>query len=745
MTNLIEFNKQASFLINKINALYQENDSFDNKLEAIKWKMDTAYIANDINKFLIIANNYYYQEGKSLITDNEYDKIYELLNLILKSNPAIKKEIKNLVTENIIGQDEKVSSGFKKWKHKVPLLSMMNTYNTDDILAFHQSLNRLFPTKKSNELLYVIEPKYDGLSIAITYENGILKEAITRWNGEEGDIVTENIKQIKSIPLKINTEIKNLIVRGEVLLPKSNLDKINLLRIEEWKQPFSNTRNCASGTLKLLDPAEVWRRGLTCIIYDILYADGKSFSEQIQETKYLRQLWFKTAYDVHWFCELVNKELYDVHWISEFVKNEKLLPNLLKEDIDFDGLVIKNNDKKIQAEAWYTWHHPRFAFAYKFPSQQVSTQLLGIEYSIGRTWTITPVWLLEPVVIWNVTVSRVSLHNFALCREKNIKVGDYLFIQRSGEVIPYVLGVDHSKPNTSNHPPIDSIDKCPFCNSDIIKWDIFYTCPNENCGGKINWMIKYFCSKEALDINGIGESVAEMLVSLNLVKSFDELFTLKNPEKKIILLKQEGFGEKKYEQIIKGVEEAKTRPLERKLSSLGIAGLWKTVSKLIVKNLGSIDLNNGIEIFDRIVKDDFLISIDGIWPEISNQIKKWWNNVENKHLILRLEKNWFTMKYNGSLILWNIKNIEAKNDNSLYQIWEHFSLTWTLPFSRNTIVERLEKVWLIFDESPKKTTHYLLVWEKAWSKLEKAQKMGINCLIGWEECKRVFKELEDLK
>ena len=706
--------------------------------EKATFLLNSALYSNEVLKE---ANDYYYNKSESLITDFEYDIIFDYLKTIIDVFPTIKEKIwKPLVIDWLINQNDK-NSGFQKWKHKVPLLSMQNTYNEKDILDFHAGIKRIFPSLSDKELEYVIEPKFDGLSIALTYEKWILVEAKTRGNGEIGDIVTENIKQIDTIPLKLKGNYPNtLIIRGEVLFPKSSLEKINIIREQEWKEPFSNTRNAASWTLKLLDPQEVKRRWLTCFVYDILYTSEKlNNSKQFDETQFLHSLWFLTGLQID---EFKNSKIYQINNVIAFIQQEKLLSNLLKEDIDFDWLVVKLNNKKLQEEAGYTGHHPKFAFAYKFPTQQVSTKLKGVEYSIWRTGTITPVGLLEPVEIWNVIVSRVSLHNFALCREKGIKINDYLFIQRSGEVIPYVLWVDHSKPNLTNEKPIDSITNCPVCKTLLNKGEIFYTCPNENCMGRKIETIAYFTSKEALDIVGVWPSVAKLLVELNLVKEFDDLFSLNNEKVKSFLISQPWFGEKKYTQIINGIEEAKTKPIERKLSSLGILWLWKTVSKLIINNLNNMSFNNGVELFDYIVKNNFLINIEGIWPEISTQIIKWWENQKNKDLIKRLEEKWFNFNYSRESVI--KKDIQEKNANSLFQVWEHFSLTWTLPFWRNEIVEKLEGLGLIFDSTPKKTTNYLLVGDKAGSKLEKAQSMWIKCLIGWDACIEVFQELKEL-
>lgn len=727
--NSISYAMKKDFLLKKYGSFTKEDATY---------LLFTLCYANDI---LVEANDYYYNKSESLITDFEYDIIFDYLKTIAEVFPKIKELVgKPLVIDALLNQNEK-SSWFQKGKHKVPLLSMQNTYNEKDILDFHASIKRLFPTLSDKDLEYVIEPKFDGLSIALTYENGVLIEAKTRGNGEVGDIVTDNVKQISAVPLKLQGKYpKTFIVRGEVLFPKSNLEKMNIIRGQEGKEPFSNTRNAASGTLKLLDPQEVKRRGLTCFVYDILYTSEKlNNSKQFDETQFLHSLWFLTGLQID---EFKNSKIYQINDVIAFIQQEKLLSNLLKEDIDFDWLVIKINNKNLQEQAWYTGHHPKFAFAYKFPTQQVSTKLKGIEYSIGRTGTITPVGLLEPVEIWNVIVSRVSLHNFALCREKGIKINDYLFIQRSGEVIPYVLGVDHSKPNNTNEKPIDSITHCPVCKTLLHKGDIFYTCPNENCIGRKIENLAYFTSKEALDITGVWPSVAKLLVELNLVKEIDDLFSLNNDKVKSFLVSQPGFWDKKYIQIVNGIEEAKERSIERKLSSLGILWLWKTVSKLIINNLWDKTFNNGIELFDYIVKDNFLINIEWIWPEISTQIINWWSIAKNKELIKRLEEKGFNFIYSSNNMV--SKVVQEKNANSLYQVGEHFSLTWTLPFTRDEIVRKLESLGLIFDSSPKKATNYLLVGDKAGSKLEKAQSMWIKCLVGWDACIEVFQELKEL-
>ena len=543
------------------------------------------------------------------------------------------------------------------------------------------------------------------------------------------------------------------------MMPKSVLKSINEQRELDWLDPFSNTRNAAAWSIKLLDSWEVKKRKLVCFVYDLLEAEDENWN--IIEPE-LKDLWFNQV-DLSYGKQTI-------WWIQEICTRSETRQELDKLDYDFDGLVIKlqeNKPNKVQLTdeeknqtlfsiqedvsnkdtvslrkiLWSTQHHPRRAIAYKFPAQQASTQILSVDFQVGRTWIITPVANLQPVQLSWVWISRVSLHNFDFINEKDIKLYDFVWIQRSWEVIPYITSVIKERRSWVEE-RIAAPLFCPACNSPITNIQIHYYCTNPECPAQIKEKLIHFCSKDAMDIQWVGDAIVDILMQQHLIHSVADIYKLLDVQTQIFLKKIPWIWEKIIYEISQQLEESKHKELWRKLNALWIPNIWKKTAQDIEKFLQEKWTQNLSEIEETLTNEELMLQIDWIWEKTIIALKEFFANKQVKAMLERLEGLWMSFSSESvkkSDDTWMVEDLQIEKNNKC------FSITWTFQFSREVIKSEMERNWFIFHDQPKKDTDFLLCGEKAWSKKEKAEELWIKIYNSWDEIIETFPFLWNLK
>lgn len=511
-----------------------------------------------------------------IITDGEYDKLYHELVQIEQEHPELRTP--DSPTQRV-GSD--LDSDFAKVPHPAPILSLANAFNEEDLQKWEDRNSKLLPD--NIDLDYVLEPKLDGLSIVLTYINGILTTAATRGNGELGDDVTLNVRTIKSVPLKIpanpNSDLPpppRLVVRGEILFLKDAFERLNIEQEEKGLPQYVNARNTASGSLKQKDSRITAERDLTAYIYSIVDSEGVNLNSEMDILNYMKDLGFNIIPHIQHYRKLSHV----IPHLDEWEARRHNLP------FEIDGLVLKINDLSIQRELGISGKDPRGATAYKFPAEEGTTELLGVTINIGRTGKVTPTAQLEPIYIGGVTVSNASLHNYDLIQQLNIHLYDRVVIKRSGDVIPYVIGpVEGARDGTQE--PIIPPQTCPFSGDVLIRPDgaVDLFCPNPKCPERVFRSLEFFVSRGAMDIDGMGPSTISALIEAGLIQDEADIFYLTAEP----ILELEGFAEKKVENLLASIDIAKQRPLSQVISSLGTDGIGTTVGNLLADNFKTID------------------------------------------------------------------------------------------------------------------------------------------------------------
>jgi DNA ligase (NAD+) len=640
----------------------------------------------------------YFILNEPIITDAEYDALYHELKQIEAEHPE-------LITPDSptqrVGSD--LQADLPKVRHVRPMLSLGNAFSADDVRAWHDRIRRLLPP--DTPLDFVVEPKFDGLTVVLTYRDGVLEQGATRGNGEIGDDVTPNVRTVRSIPLRIPVNPREpsppgrLIVRGEVLFLKKDFEKLNERQISEGLPPYANPRNTASGALKQKDARITASRPLTAFCYSIVDADSDVPDTQWETLQYLKALGFQIADDVARRFDTLDEAL---EYIESFHSHRHDLP------YETDGLVIKVNSHAIYEDLGVVGKDPRGAIAYKFPAEEVTTKLIGVTHNVGRTGVLTPGAVLEPVAVSGVTVRQASLHNYDLIRLKDIRIGDTVIVKRSGEVIPYVVGPVLGT-RTGAEQPIEPPEICPVCASPVqrIEGEVAYYCPNPACPERVARNIEYFVSRGAMDIAGLGERGVRQLLAAGLIQDEADLFTL-NPAD---LMTLEGYGEKKVENLMRSIEAAKDRPLDRLVGALGIRGVGSTIAALLVEHFRSVDA------IARASQAE-LEQINGLGPHIASAIVEWFGEERNRALIEKFRRAGVRLEQEP-----------AAQPVSDALAGMTFVLTGTLP-----TLTRAEAEALITEHGGRVTssvsqrTSYVVVGAEPGSKLQKAQQLGIPLL-----------------
>ena len=554
-------------------------------------------------------HNYnYYVLDNPIISDYEFDmKLKQLQELEFKY-PEFADS--NSPTQRVGGA---VTKNFETVKHDYRMYSLDNSYSKDDLLDWEKRIKKMI----DGPVKYTCELKYDGASISLTYENGKMLRAVTRGDGVQGDDVTANVKTIKSVPLKLQGDFPSKFdIRGEIVLPFEGFNKMNEERIEIGEEPYRNPRNTASGSLKLQDSAEVAKRPLECLLYNIT-GNNLNIKTQFDSLEKARAWGFKVP-DA---AKLVNS----IDEVLEFVEYW----DVHRHDLPYetDGVVIKVNNLQHQDELGYTAKAPRWAMAYKFKAEQVSTKLLQITYQVGRTGAITPVANLEPIELAGTTVKRASLHNADQIEKLDIREGDTVFVEKGGEIIPKIIAVDFSKRPEYSH-ATNYITHCPECETELIRQEgeAQHYCPNYNgCKPQIIGRIQHFISRKAMDIDGLGGETVALLVNAGLISNYSDLYELKKED----VLPLERMAEKSAINLINGIEQSKVIPFERVLFALGIRYVGETVAKKLAKHYKSI-----VKLMDSTSEE--LIQVDEIGERIAASVTQFFSSEKNKEIISRL-------------------------------------------------------------------------------------------------------------
>ena len=643
----------------------------------------------DLRKRINKYNEYYYSKDESIISDVEYDDLIKELEELEEKYPEYKdvNSPTSKVGYNI--SDNK----FRKVKHKVPMLSLANTYNKKEIVEFIKRVykNLVVDTKVS----FALELKLDGLSISVFYKNGKLVQALTRGDGEFGEDVTENIFQISSIPKELRRKI-DIEIRGEVVLPISSFEKINNNRIKNNLEPFANPRNAASGTLRQLDPEVVKERELDAYFYFLVDAEKYGFSKHDESIKFLEELNIKTT----GVCEVINSADEIEKRINYWEENRK------EKDYETDGLVIKINELNLWNELGNTSKTPRWAIAYKFPANTISTKLLDVTWQVGRTGKVTPVAELEEVFLSGSKIKRASLHNFQEIKKKGIMIGDTVFIEKAAEIIPQVVKCVKEVRN-GKEIDIKEPEFCPSCNEKLVReaGQVDIKCINPECPSKIKSEIEYFTSRDGMNIIGLGSKIVDKFLKLGYIKDISDIYDLKNFKNE--LEKIDKMGERSISNLLNSIENSKNNDYDKILYSLGIPFVGKVASKILAKESKNIDVLMNMNY-------ETLLSINGIGDIMAKEIVSFFKDEKKLKIISKLKSKGINFEIKNSAE--NISNNILDNKT--------FLVTGTLSnYTRSEINKKIEDYGGKILTSISKKLDYLIIGENPGSKLEKANKI----------------------
>lgn len=651
----------------------------------------------ELRKLISEYDNAYYVEHRSLIDDFTYDKLYKELQSLEAEYPDLFDP--NSPTNKV--PSDKISS-FNKIKHKERMLSLQNTYSIEEVQDFDRKCKELLSV---NQLDYLVELKLDGVSLSCIYQSNRLKSAVTRGDGEVGDDVTLNALQIINLPKNTLQNDKlpsgNFEVRGEVIMTKQDFAELNNKMIELGQKTYANPRNLASGTLKLLDPAEVKNRSLRFFAYYLISEENLNSSLD-NNLKILENIGF-TIIPSHKICKNVDE-------IKQFIDEW----NAKRDDLPFyiDGLVIKVNSLQQQQELGTISRFPRWAIAYKYTAEQAETKLLDITYQVGRTGIVSPVAELEPVELAQTTVKRATLHNEDYIKSLDLRIGDYVFIEKGGEIIPKVVGVNFEK-RPPNSIPFEFTKFCPCEHkTPLVKYqdEVAYYCLSMDCPWQIRKKIEHFASRDAMNIDGMGEKTIDQFVELGFLKNVAEIYELEKYAEKIKSL--EGWGEKSVEKLLKGIEESKKQPFENVLFALGIRYVGEFVAKVISKEIGSIDKLMSMSLTD-------LTNVNQIGDKIAQSIKTFLQNEENIQIINKLKG--FGLNFENN----------SKSDLPISNKLQGLTFLFTgelTNFTRSQAEKKVEELGGKAVSSVSKKLSYLVVGENPGSKLKKAQDLDVKII-----------------
>jgi len=649
----------------------------------------------------------YYILAEPSISDYEYELLVSELEQLEKENP-------DFITPDSptqrVGKD--LTKEFKSIQHKIPMLSLSNTYSEGELLEFDRRVREGLP--KNEKIEYVVEYKIDGASVSLNYTDGILKSAATRGDGIVGEDITTNVKTIKSIPLKINIpknfnyQLHDIEVRGEIFMKISDFINLNNQRAEQGEKLFANPRNSSAGTLKIQDPRIVAKRPLNIFTYFLISIE-EEFKSQSENLEILRKLGFNVnpAFRV---C----KNILEVIKVCKEFETQR---NSLEYEID--GAVIKVNSIRHQKILGSIAKSPRWAVAFKFKAKQAFTLINNIIWQVGRTGAITPVAELEPVHLAGSTISRATLHNYDEIVRKDIRVGDKVVIEKGGDVIPKVVAVVLSE-RRSAIAPVQPPILCPICNSTIIKpeKEVAIYCDNSECSAQIKGRLEHFASRGAMNIEGLGEALIDLFVEKKFLKTYADIFQLNQKRKNLISI--ERLGEKSVDNLLKAIEESKKQPFEKVLFALGIRYVGAGSAKKLASHF--LDINNLLN-----ASEEDIISVPEIGPSIAKSVVHFFSSKGNQHIIELLKKAGVNFQTAKKKI---IDNFFTNNT---------FVLTGTLKnFSREQASDKISALGGKITSSVSPKTNYLIAGESAGSKLTKAKSIGVTVLTEEEFLQKLY-------
>lgn len=636
----------------------------------------------------------YYVLDSPVISDEEYDRLYERLkeleskyNYILPDSPTQRVGAPPL-------------DKFEKVTHAEPMLSLDNAFSYNDLIEFDRRIKRLLSIDRDIE--YTVEPKYDGLAIEITYINGLLSKASTRGDGYVGEDVTPNIRTIKSVPLKIESTLvvpQYIDIRGEVYMHIKDFEELNSLREREGEPLFANPRNAASGSVRQLDSSITQKRRLYLVCYGVGKFEDINFMSQDEFIHWLKEARFPTPIIV----SVVNGIDRVIQTIEEIYKKRNTFP------FETDGVVVKVNDFKMQKVLGVKTREPRWAIAYKFPAHQGVTKILDIKGSVGRTGIITPYAILEPVRIGGVTVSRSTLHNWDEVERKDIRIGDYVVVERAGEVIPHIIMSIKDRRSGEEILP-KRPKKCPVCHSPVIneEGEVALRCISLDCPAQIQERLIHFSSRSAMNIEGLGEKNVNLLYSQGLIKHFVDIYKLKKED----LIKLPRFGEKSAQNLINAIESSKNTKLAKLIYALGIHHVGEYAAFLLAQNFERLeDLYN--------VSKEKIMNIKQLGDKTSTAIASFFNDPKNLHILEMLKKYGF-----------KITNPDFKDSQKKRKPLEGltFVITGTFPLGRKELQDKIVSLGGHVSSSVSSKTDFLLLGEEPGSKLERAKALNIRII-----------------
>ena len=633
----------------------------------------------------------YYDEDKPEISDFEYDMLMLELRNLEKDFPEFIS--KDSLTQHVGG---KVKEGFQKVEHKIPLLSMQDIFSIDEIMDFVEKIRNRAKEENIQNNNFVVETKIDGLTAALEYKDGIFVRGSTRGNGQVGEDVTENLKTIKNIPKKLTEKI-DITVRGEVFISKADFEKMNQEREENEEELFANARNAAAGSLRQLDSNITKTRPLDIYVYNVQEISRKDFTSHYEELLYLEKLGFNVN-PVKIFCKT-----------PEEVKNaiEKIGNDREKLTFGIDGAVIKVDDLKFREILGTTAKSPRWQIAYKYPPEKKETKLIDIVCNVGRTGVITPLAILEPVQVAGSTISKTTLHNQDFIKEKDLKIGDIVVIQKAGDVIPEIVEVKKEK-RTGKEKNFEMPTVCPICGAPAIReeGESAIRCTGIECPAKLYRNLVHFVSREAMNIDGLGESIIDQLMSKRLISNIADIYQLKFED--IASLKKN--GKKFAENLTNAIENSKSSELYRLITALGIRHVGTKAAKVLARKFKSLENLANASFED-------LSEINDIGPIVANSIVEFFSQDQTKDLIGRL-KNYGV----------NMEDVSEESKDNRFEGYT-FVLTGSLDsFTRDEASDIIEKFGGKVSSSVSKKTSFVLAGEEAGSKLTKAQSLGVNIL-----------------
>ena len=653
-------------------------------METIKQKIQS--LRDELNQ-----HNYnYYVLDNTTISDFEFDIKLKELQKLEEKHPEFFDA--NSPTQRVGGA---ITKNFETVTHKNRMYSLDNSYSKEDLQDWEKRIQKILGTTETE---YTCELKFDGASINLTYENGKFIKAVTRGDGFQGDDVSNNVKTIRSIPLNIKEDfVQDFEMRGEIILPLDGFNKMNEERVANGEEEYRNPRNTASGSLKLQDSAEVAKRPLDCLLYQVVTSERK-YKTHFESLESARKVGFKVpktiklAKSIEEVFEFVN------HWDAK------------RHDLPYetDGIVIKVNNLQQQEELGYTSKAPRWAIAYKFAAEQVSTVLNEITYQVGRTGAITPVANLQPVQLAGTTVKRASLHNADQIEKLDIRENDTVYVEKGGEIIPKIIGVDFTKRPLNSTPTLYATH-CPECNTELVRTegDAKHYCPNEfGCAPQITGRIQHFISRKAMDIEGLGGETVDLLRKEGLIENYADLYDLTLEQ----VIPLERMAEKSAQNMINGIEKSKEIPFEKVLFALGIRFVGETVAKKLAKHFKSID---------NLMTADFetLISVDEIGDRIAQSIIDFSNNLGNIQLINRLKSYGLQLEVSQE----NLANQTNKLEGQIFVVSGVFH-----QMSRNELKKAIEDNGGKVSSSISKKTNFIVAGDNMGpSKLSKAESLGI--------------------